>query len=42
VDSRFERLRIGLVGLGLETYWPQFRGLEERLRGYLAVVRDKV
>ncbi|RZU43090.1 arabinose isomerase [Edaphobacter modestus] len=42
MDSRFKRLRIGLVGLGLETYWPQFEGLEERLRGYLAIVRDKL
>jgi L-arabinose isomerase len=30
------------VGLGLETYWPQFEGLEERLREYLAVVQEKV
>lgn len=27
-------LRIGLFGIGLETYWPQFRGLRERLEGY--------
>ena len=35
-------LRVGLVGLGLETYWPQFEGLEDRLRGYLGVVQRKV
>jgi hypothetical protein len=29
-------LRVGLFGIGLDTYWPQFAGLEERLRGYLA------
>jgi L-arabinose isomerase len=28
--------------LGLEAYWPQFAGLEERLRGYLDVVQKKV
>ena len=27
-------LRIGLFGIGLDTYWPQFPGLKERLQGY--------
>lgn len=35
-------LRVGLAGIGLEAYWPQFDGLEERLRGYLAVVEQNV
>lgn len=26
--------KIGLFGIGLETYWPQFKGLRERLMGY--------
>ena len=30
--------RVGLFGIGLDTYWPQFPGLEERLRGYVAEV----
>jgi len=29
-----ERSRIGLFGIGLDTYWPQFAGLKERLTGY--------
>src|ERR1700761_5229663 len=29
------KLRIGLAGLGLDSYWSQFAGLEQRLRGYL-------
>jgi L-arabinose isomerase len=29
-------LRVGLLGIGLEAYWPQFDGLRERLQGYLA------
>ena len=29
-------LRIGLCGIGLEAYWNQFAGLEERLKGYVA------
>ena len=27
-------LKVGIFGIGLDTYWPQFEGLEERLRGY--------
>jgi L-arabinose isomerase len=27
--------RIGLFGIGLDTYWPQFEGLRERLTGYI-------
>jgi L-arabinose isomerase len=29
-----KRGRIGLFGIGLDTYWPQFPGLRERLSGY--------
>jgi L-arabinose isomerase len=29
-------LRVGLFGIGLDAYWPQFTGLKERLEGYLA------
>lgn len=29
---------IGLFGVGLDTYWPQFAGLEDRLKGYLGRV----
>jgi L-arabinose isomerase len=35
-------LRIGLFGVGLEAYWPQFPGLKERLAGYLARVEHKI
>ena len=31
-------LRVGLFGIGLEAYWPQFAGLKERLEGYVRVV----
>jgi len=34
--------RIGLFGIGLDTYWPQFPGLKERLEGYLATVHSKL
>jgi L-arabinose isomerase len=36
------RLRIGLFGIGLDTYWPQFAGLEQRLQGYLNQVASKL
>jgi len=35
-------LRIGLFGIGLDTYWPQFKGLKERLEGYLGVVHQRL
>lgn len=35
-------LRIGLFGIGLDTYWPQFEGLKERLEGYLGIVAGKL
>jgi L-arabinose isomerase len=34
--------RIGLFGIGLDAYWPQFKGLKERLEGYLGVVESKL
>ena len=30
-------LNVGLFGIGLDTYWPQFKGLEQRLRGYVEI-----
>lgn len=35
-------LKIGLFGIGLDTYWPQFDGLKERLEGYLKQVEQKL
>lgn len=35
-------LRIGLFGIGLDAYWPQFAGLKERLEGYLGRVAEKL
>jgi L-arabinose isomerase len=29
---------VGLFGIGLDAYWPQFAGLEERLKGYIGRV----
>jgi len=35
-------LKIGLFGIGLDTYWPQFDGLKERLEGYLTTVEKRL
>ncbi|HWB92931.1 MAG TPA: hypothetical protein VG605_13805 [Puia sp.] len=33
-------LKLGLFGIGLDAYWEQFPGLEQRLQGYLAAVEQ--
>ena len=35
-------LRVGLFGIGLDTYWPQFKGLKPRLEGYVHTVQKKL
>lgn len=35
-------LRIGLCGIGLDAYWPQFEGLHARLEGYVRQVCDRL
>jgi L-arabinose isomerase len=32
-------VKIGLFGIGLDTYWPQFKGLKDRLIGYQNRIR---
>src|SRR3954465_11799929 len=34
--------RVGVFGIGLATYWPQFAGLRERIEGYQARVEQRV
>ena len=34
--------RVGVLGIGLQAYWPQFPGLRERIEGYQQRVEDKV
>ncbi|HEX7652088.1 MAG TPA: arabinose isomerase [Verrucomicrobiae bacterium] len=33
---------MGLFGIGLDTYWPQFPGLKRRLQGYLQQVHQQL
>lgn len=35
-------LKVGLFGIGLDAYWPQFAGLERRLKGYLGQVEERL
>ena len=35
-------IRVGLYGIGLDTYWPQFKGLRERLVGYQARIAREI
>ncbi|MBV9642399.1 MAG: arabinose isomerase [Verrucomicrobia bacterium] len=35
-------LRVGLFGIGLDAYWPQFAGLQQRLLGYVDRVAEKL
>ncbi len=32
-------VKIGLFGIGLDTYWPQFKGLKDKLEGYQDRIR---
>jgi L-arabinose isomerase len=42
VEGSSTGLSVGLFGIGLDTYWPQFAGLEDRLKGYLRKVADRL
>lgn len=37
-----KKLTVGLFGIGLETYWPQFPRLKAELEGYLLQVDNKI
>ena len=34
--------KIGIFSIGLSTYWPQFEGLEDRLRGYHDIIAGRI
>ena len=37
-----QKLKIGLYGIGLDTYWSQFDGLRDRLVGYQHTIADQM
>ncbi len=41
-DMTVQQVRVGVFGIGLAAYWPQFEGLKERLEGYQAYVEQKI
>src|SRR3954454_16087980 len=36
------KARVGVFGIGLAAYWPQFAGLRERVEGYQRRVEERV
>jgi L-arabinose isomerase len=36
------KIKVGLFGIGLDTYWPQFDGLLDRLKGYQKQIAGKM
>ena len=36
------KIKVGLFGIGLDTYWDQFSGLLGKLEGYQEVIRKKI
>lgn len=36
------KMKIGLFGIGLDTYWSQFQGLKQRLEGYLNTIETNI
>ena len=36
------RVRVGLFGIGLDTYWGQFEGLLKNLSGYQKLIKEKL
>jgi L-arabinose isomerase len=37
-----QKLNVGVFGIGLDTYWPQFPGLLERLEGYQRQIMEEI
>lgn len=41
-DSFKPGLKVGLFGIGLQAYWEQFAGLQQRLTGYVELVGERI
>ena len=42
MEASDNQLTVGLFGIGLDTYWPQFPGLQDRLAGFTGMVSRKL
>ena len=36
------KIKVGLFGIGLDTYWPQFDGLLDKLQGHQEQIKNKI
>jgi L-arabinose isomerase len=41
-DMEDTKLKAGIFSIGLDTYWPQFDGLLDKLTGYHVQIRDRI
>src|SRR2546423_13953385 len=41
-NSSIREFTVGLFGIGLDAYWPQFEGLQQRLTGYIEQVAQRL
>ena len=42
METSDTQLKVGLFGIGLDTYWPQFPGLQDTLAGFMTQVAQKI
>jgi L-arabinose isomerase len=42
METQNNVVKIGLFGIGLDKYWPQFKGLKDRLEGYQAKIQARL
>ncbi|HBY95891.1 MAG: L-fucose/L-arabinose isomerase family protein [Ardenticatenaceae bacterium] len=42
LDQPKSKARVGIFGIGLAAYWPQFEGLKERLEGYQRTIEGRL
>ncbi len=42
MNSKSFTIKVGLFGIGLDTYWPQFDGLLDKLTGYQEQIKNKI
>lgn len=42
IGNKVDKIKIGLYGIGLDVYWSQFEGLQERLQGYQEIIAEHI
>jgi len=42
LEAKENKIKIGLYGIGLDVYWSQFEGLQERLEGYQELIAEHI